>query len=159
MENILEIKDLSIQYRADKRIVEAVNKLNFTLKKGESLASGRRDRRRKNNNGAWHYGADPQSPGHGYGRRDSVFEGEDLLKLNKKKLREVRGKKISMIFQDPMTSLNPVMTVGDQIAESIRIHEKCSKAQAAAKADRKTGNGRDSGRTLWGISASVFPAV
>ena len=136
MENILEIKDLSIQYRADKRIVEAVNKLNFTLKKGESLGLVGETGAGKTTTALGIMGLIPNPPGM-VTEGEILFEGEDLLKLNKKKLREVRGKKISMIFQDPMTSLNPVMTVGDQIAESIRIHEKCSKAQAAAKATER----------------------
>ncbi len=133
MENILEIKDLTIQYHADKRIVEAVNKLNLTLKKGESLGLVGETGAGKTTTALGIMGLIPNPPGKVVDG-EILFEGEDLLKLNKKKLREVRGKKISMIFQDPMTSLNPVVTVGDQIAESIRIHEKCSKAQAVVKA-------------------------
>lgn len=133
MENILEIKDLTIQYHADKRVVEAVNKLNLTLAKGESLGLVGETGAGKTTTALGIMGLIPNPPGI-ITEGEIVFEGEDLLKLNKKKMREVRGKKISMIFQDPMTSLNPVMTVGDQIAESIRIHEKCSKAEAARKA-------------------------
>ena len=133
MENILEIKDLTIQYHADNRIVEAVNKLNLTLGKGESLGLVGETGAGKTTTALGIMGLIPNPPGI-ITEGEIVFEGQDLLKLNKKKMREVRGKKISMIFQDPMTSLNPVMTVGDQIAESIRIHEKCSKAEAAAKA-------------------------
>ena len=133
MENILEIKDLTIQYHADKRIVEAVNKLNLTLKKGESLGLVGETGAGKTTTALGIMGLIPNPPGKVVDG-EILFEGEDLLKLNKKKLREVRGKKISMIFQDPMTSLNPVVTVGNQIAESIRIHEKCSKAQAVVKA-------------------------
>lgn len=133
MENILEIRDLTIQYHADKRIVEAVNKLNLTLKKGESLGLVGETGAGKTTTALGIMGLIPNPPGKVVDG-EILFEGEDLLKLNKKKLREVRGKKISMIFQDPMTSLNPVVTVGDQIAESIRIHEKCSKAQAVVKA-------------------------
>ena len=133
MENILEIKDLTIQYHADNRIVEAVNKLNMTLGKGESLGLVGETGAGKTTTALGIMGLIPNPPGI-ITEGEIVFEGQELLKLNKKKMREVRGKKISMIFQDPMTSLNPVMTVGDQIAESIRIHEKCSKAEAAAKA-------------------------
>ena len=133
MENILEIKDLTIQYHADNRVVEAVNKLNLTLAKGESLGLVGETGAGKTTTALGIMGLIPNPPGV-IKEGEVIFEGEDLLKLNKKKMREVRGKKISMIFQDPMTSLNPVMTVGDQIAESIRIHEKCSKAEAAKKA-------------------------
>ena len=133
MENILEIKDLTIQYHADRRVVEAVNNLSLTLKKGESLGLVGETGAGKTTTALGIMGLIPNPPGM-ITEGEIVFEGQDLLKLNKKKMREVRGKKISMIFQDPMTSLNPVMTVGDQIAESIRIHEKCSKAEAAKKA-------------------------
>lgn len=133
MGNILEIKNLTIQYRADNRVVEAVNKLNLTLEKGESLGLVGETGAGKTTTALGIMGLIPNPPGI-VTEGEILFEGENLLKLNKKKIREVRGKKISMIFQDPMTSLNPVVTVGDQIAESIRIHEKCSKAEAAAKA-------------------------
>ena len=62
------------------------------------------------------------------------FEGEDLLKKSEKEMRSVRGRKIGMIFQDPMSALNPVKYVGDQIAEVIRLHRRCSKAEAEVKA-------------------------
>lgn len=133
MGNILEIKNLTIQYRADNRVVEAVNNLNLTLEKGESLGLVGETGAGKTTTALGIMGLIPNPPGI-VTEGEIFFEGTDLLKLNKKKIREVRGKKISMIFQDPMTSLNPVVTVGDQIAESIRIHEKCSKAEAAAKA-------------------------
>src|SRR5690606_29792061 len=63
-----------------------------------------------------------------------IFEGEDLLKKSASELRKIRGNKISMIFQDPMTSLNPVMTVGDQIGEVIRLHQKVNAKEAWEKA-------------------------
>ena len=133
MENILEIKDLTIQYRADNRILEAVNQLNLTLGKGESLGLVGETGAGKTTTALGIMGLIPDPPGIVTGG-EIIFEGEDLLKQNKKRMRSIRGKKISMIFQDPMTSLNPVMTVGSQIAESIRIHERCSKAEAATKA-------------------------
>ena len=63
-----------------------------------------------------------------------VLDGQDLLKLPEKEMRGIRGKKISMIFQDPMTALNPLMTVGDQIAEVVSLHEHCSKKESMNKA-------------------------
>ena len=133
MENILEIKDLTIQFRADGRVVEAVNNLNLTIGRGESLGLVGETGAGKTTTALGIMGLIPSPPGVVAGG-EIFFEGEDLLKMNKHKIRSVRGKKISMIFQDPMTSLNPVVTVGDQIAESIRIHEKLSRAEAAAKA-------------------------
>ena len=63
-----------------------------------------------------------------------IFEGRDLLKLSEQEMRKIRGNEISMIFQDPMTALNPVFTVGDQIAEAIRLHQKASKKEAMQRA-------------------------
>lgn len=62
-----------------------------------------------------------------------LFEGQDLLKISRHQMQAIRGNRISMIFQDPMTSLNPLLTIGDQISESYRQHEKCTKAEAKAK--------------------------
>ena len=70
------------------------------------------------------------------------MDGEDIVKLTKEQQRKLRGKKISMIFQEPMTSLNPVMKIGDQVAECVLQHEKISKKEALKKAEdmlRKTG--------------------
>ena len=75
----------------------------------------------------------PDPPGEVVGG-SIVFDGQDLLKLPEKQMREIRGGKISKNFQDPMTSLNPVMTVGDQIAEVVLLHNKMSKAQAKKRA-------------------------
>lgn len=133
MNNILEIKDLTIQYKTGNRTVEAVNNLNLTLVRGESLGLVGETGAGKTTTALGIMGLIPNPPGKVVSG-EIVFEGEDLLKLNKNKLRGVRGKKISMVFQDPMTSLNPVVTVGDQIAESIKIHEKISRAEATIKA-------------------------
>lgn len=133
MDNIIEIRNLTIQYKTDERIVEAVNRLNLTLAHGESLGLVGETGAGKTTTALGIMGLIPDPPGI-VTEGEIIFEGEDLLKMSKSKLRTVRGKKISMIFQDPMTSLNPVVSVGDQIAESIRIHEKLSRADAAVKA-------------------------
>lgn len=133
MENILEIKDLTIQYRADNRVVEAVNKLNLTLGKGESLGLVGETGAGKTTTALGIMGLIPDPPGIVTGG-EIIFEGEDLLKLNKKKMRAIRGKKISMIFQDPMTSLNPYLTIGEQVAEPLVIHEGAGKKEARTRA-------------------------
>jgi peptide/nickel transport system ATP-binding protein len=133
MDNIIEIKNLTIKYKTDERTVEAVNGLNLTLARGESLGLVGETGAGKTTTALGIMGLIPDPPGI-VTEGEIIFEGEDLLKISKHKLRAVRGKKISMIFQDPMTSLNPVVTVGDQIAESIRIHEKLSRANATIKA-------------------------
>lgn len=133
MDNVIEIKDLSIQYATDEGIVKAVNHLNLQLARGETLGLVGETGAGKTTTALGIMGLIPDPPGVITGG-EILFEGTDLLKLSKQKLRAIRGNKISMIFQDPMTSLNPVVTVGDQIAESIRIHEKLSRADAALKA-------------------------
>ena len=133
MDNIIEIKNFTVQYKTDERTVEAVNRLNLTLARGESLGLVGETGAGKTTTALGIMGLIPDPPGI-VTEGEIIFEGEDLLKMSKNKIRTVRGKKISMIFQDPMTSLNPVVTVGDQIAESIRIHEKLSRADATIKA-------------------------
>lgn len=133
MDNVIEIKDLSIQYATDEGIVKAVNHLNLQLARGETLGLVGETGAGKTTTALGIMGLIPDPPGVITGG-EILFEGTDLLKLSKQRLRTIRGNKISMIFQDPMTSLNPVVTVGDQIAESIRIHEKLSRAEAALKA-------------------------
>lgn len=133
MDNIIEIRNLTIQYKTEDKIVEAVNNLNLTLACGETLGLVGETGAGKTTTALGIMGLIPDPPGKVI-NGEIIFEGEDLLKFNKRKLRSIRGKKISMIFQDPMTSLNPVITIGDQIAESIRIHEKLSAKEATLKA-------------------------
>ncbi len=132
-DKLLEIQDLTIEYRVDKRVVQAVNGLNLSVNRGESIGLVGETGAGKTTTALGIMQLIPSPPGEIKSGR-ILFEGEDLLKLNKRKMRSIRSEKIAMIFQDPMTSLNPVVTVGDQIAESFRIHEKLSKAQAALKA-------------------------
>ncbi len=133
MDNILEIKGLTIHYKSDNGTVKAVNDLSLTLGRGESLGLVGETGAGKTTTALGILDLVPNPPGE-IKAGQVIFNGEDLRKLNKRNYRSIRGKKISMIFQDPMTSLNPVMTVGDQITESIRIHEKCSRAKASERA-------------------------
>lgn len=121
-DNILEIKNLHVSFNTYNGKVQAVRGVNIALKKGETLAivgesgSGKSVTVRSvmqllaNNTN--------------YDQGEIFFEGEDLLLKSDKEMQSIRGQKIAMIFQDPMTSLNPVMKIGDQIAESIRLHQK-----------------------------------
>ncbi len=133
MSDILSIKDLTIQYVADDRVVQAVNNLTLTLQKGESLGLVGETGAGKTTTALGIMGLIPNPPGK-IVSGEILLNGEDLLKKNKREMRKIRGDQVSMIFQDPMTSLNPVVTVGDQIAESFKIHEKLSKVAAAKKA-------------------------
>lgn len=132
-EQILSIRDLSVHYVKDRSIVKAVNNLSFDLKVGETLGLVGETGAGKTTTALSIMNLIPNPPGkivHG----EIFFEGKDVLKCSKSELRKIRGREISMIFQDPMTSLNPVMTVGDQIAEVVRLHRQCSRAEAAVRA-------------------------
>lgn len=131
--NLLEIKQLTIQYKTDNGLVHAVNDLSLSLKKGESLGLVGETGAGKTTTALGIMNLVPDPPGI-IVDGEIQFEGRDLLKLNKHDMRKIRGEKISMVFQDPMTSLNPVMTVGKQIAESVRIHEALSRKKAEQRA-------------------------
>lgn len=131
--DLLSIEDLSIVYEADGEVTHAVSGLNFTLKKGETLGLIGETGAGKTTTALGIMQLVPNPPGRIINGK-VVYEGEDLLEKSEEQMRKIRGNKISMIFQDPMTSLNPVMTVGDQIAEVILIHEDVNKEQSIVKA-------------------------
>lgn len=133
MENLIEIRDLSVQFASGKRIVRAVNQVNLSLQKGETLGLVGETGAGKTTTALSIMNLVPKPAGRITGGQ-ILFEGEDLLQKSQQEMRHIRGNKISMIFQDPMTSLNPVFTVGDQIAESLHLHTKLSNMQAVAKA-------------------------
>jgi peptide/nickel transport system ATP-binding protein len=131
-EPLLEVKNLTVHFPTDDGLVKAVDGVSFSLLPGETLGvvgesgSGKSvsfltvmgliDRERAQIDG------------------EIIFQGQDLLTLPSDEMRTVRGEKISMIFQDPMTSLHPYYKVGDQIAEAVRVHQKVSKQEAHQQA-------------------------
>ena len=119
--NILEIKNLSIQYHTDLETVYAVNGISFDLSNGETLGLVGETGAGKTSSALGILGLLPKRTAR-VTEGEVLFEGRDLLKLSEKEMLEVRGVKISMIFQDPMTALNPVLAVGSQIAEAIELH-------------------------------------
>ena len=121
-ENILEIKDLVVEYVTRDETVHAVNNVSLTLKKGATLGLVGETGAGKTTIARTILGILPVPPAE-IRQGQIIFDGEDLLAMDEAKMRTVRGRRISMIFQDPMTALNPVMTVGDQIREVIEIHE------------------------------------
>lgn len=121
-EKLLEIKDLAVQYETDVGVVKAVNGINLSLNKGQSLGLVGETGAGKTTTALSILRLLPDPPAHIVG--GSIhFDGQDVLAMDKDALRKYRGKKVSMIFQDPMTSLNPVMTIGKQVMESLQIHE------------------------------------
>ena len=133
MDKFLSIRDLTIHYASGKRTVRAVNGISFDIEKGKTLGLGGETGAGKTTTALGILNLIPKPPGK-IVSGEIIFEGEDLLKKSKKEMRKIRGNKISMIFQDPMTSLDPVVTVGDQIAEVIRLHQATSRKEAQQKA-------------------------
>lgn len=131
--NLLEIKDLAIHYVTEEGTVRAVEDMNLEVGKGETLGLVGETGAGKTTTALGIMQLVPDPPGK-IVNGEILFEGEDLLKKNKNDLRKIRGNKISMIFQDPMTSLNPVLTVGDQIAEVVKLHQNLNAKEAEEKA-------------------------
>lgn len=129
----LQIRNLFVQYTVESVIIEAVNGINLTLCEGETLGLVGETGAGKTTTALSIMGLIPDPPGR-IVSGEILFHGNDLLKKSEKEMRKIRGKDIAMIFQDPMTSLNPVLTVGDQVMEVIILHAKISKAEATIKA-------------------------
>ena len=133
MSNILEIKNLTIHNVTDDEVVKAVNDISITLEEGESLGLVGETGAGTTTTAMGVLGLVPDPPGKIISG-EVIYKGKDLLKLSDAEMRKIRGHEISMIFQDPMTALNPVLTVGDQIMEVIRLNQKVSKAEALKRA-------------------------
>lgn len=130
---ILEVKDLKINFKTYAGLVHAVRGVNFDLKEGETLAIVGESGSGKSVTSNALMKLIPQPPGI-YESGQILFNGRDLIPLSDKEMAKVRGNEIAMIFQDPMTSLNPTMKVGRQITEVILQHKKVSKAEAKKRA-------------------------
>jgi oligopeptide transport system ATP-binding protein len=117
----LSIKDLTVEFWTEDGIVHAVTDVSYDLEPGETLGIVGESGSGKSVSVLTMLGLIPQPPGKVV-RGQALYGGRDLLKLPKKQLRDIRGGDIAMIFQDPMTSLNPVFSIGDQIAEAIEAH-------------------------------------
>lgn len=135
-EKILDIRNLKVSFQTYAGISHAVRGVDFHLSRGETLAIVGESGCGKTVTAKAIMGLLPESNAM-VNREEGakiLFHGEDLLEYDEKRMVAVRGKKISMIFQDPMTSLNPTMKIGDQIMESMLIHERITKEEAAKKA-------------------------
>ncbi len=131
MSELLEIKNLKVDLMSTRGIVRALSQVDLTIRKGEILGLVGESGCGKSMTSKAVMGLLPTKRSRVSG--EILFQGEDLLKLPKKRLQALRGNRISLIFQDPMTSLNPLMTVGQQLGEVFRLHEKCSKQEAREK--------------------------
>jgi len=131
--SLLEIKDLVIEYVTDKETVHAVNGIDLKLEEGETLGLVGETGAGKTTTALGILGLVPNPPGK-IVSGEIWFEDEELTAMSSRNLRKIRGNKISMIFQDPMTALNPILPVGQQIAEGFRLHSNCSKMEATQRA-------------------------
>ncbi len=132
-ETILSVRNLQTHFKTDDGIVKAVDGVSFDVRKGETLGIVGESGSGKSVTNLSIMRLIPSPPGKIAGG-EVWFEGEDLLKLPEQKLRQVRGNKISMIFQDPMTSLNPFLKVSTQLIETIQLHQGLGKKAAREQA-------------------------
>lgn len=132
-EKVLEINDLTISFHTFSGEVQAIRGINFELNKGETLAIVGESGSGKSVTTKSIMGLLPKSNSE-IKKGQILYDGKDLTKLKESQLQKIRGKEISMVFQDPMTSLNPTMTVGKQIMEPIIKHQKASKHEAKKRA-------------------------
>ena len=132
-EKLLDIRDLSVEYHSNGKIVKAVSNLNLSLDKGETLGFVGETGAGKTTTALSVLRILPELPSRITGG-EIWFNGENLLLKSQKEMRQIRGKEISMIFQDPMTSLDPVATVGKQIEEMIGLHENLPKKELRERA-------------------------
>jgi oligopeptide/dipeptide ABC transporter ATP-binding protein len=131
-EPILSIRDLVVEFTTEDGVVKAVDGITYDLYPGETLGIVGESGSGKSVSTMSLLGLIPQPPGR-IVRGEAIFQGKDLLKVSKKELRRIRGNDLAMVFQDPMTSLNPVLKIGFQIAEAIKAHDSSVKDDAAKK--------------------------
>ncbi|NWO19256.1 ABC transporter ATP-binding protein [Leptotrichia sp. oral taxon 223] len=130
---LLEVKDLSVSFNTYAGEVQALRKINFSVDRGETLAIVGESGSGKSVSVQTIMKLIPMPPGE-IKNGEILFEGEDLVKASPERMRQLRGGKIGMIFQDPMTSLNPTIKVGKQIMEGILIHKDVTKEEAKQQA-------------------------
>src|SRR5918997_1935441 len=126
---MLEVNNLKTHFRTQDGVVKAVDGVSFSLEAGETMGIVGESGSGKSVTALSIMQLNPKPPAE-YPEGEILFEDQNLLQTSDKRMQEIRGSDIAMIFQDPMTSLNPVFTVGNQIREAIRIHQNLSKSEA-----------------------------
>src|SRR5687767_1420593 len=146
---LLELRDLNIAFDTDRGQIRPVRDVSFSIFPGQTVALVGESGCGKSVTAMSILRLIPSPPGKVLAGR-VTFDGRDLLRLSEREMRSVRGGQIAMIFQEPMTSLNPVFTIGDQIAEAVKLHQRVTSRQAyeiAEQALRDVGI-NDPGRRL-----------
>src|SRR6478752_4144708 len=131
-ERLIEVKDLEVKFHTEDGVVNAVDGVSFELQRGQVLGIVGESGSGKSVTAMTLLGLTRDSNTSFGG--EVLYKGRNVLEMNEDELQDVRGNEMSMIFQDPMTSLNPVYTVGAQICEAIRVHERADKTQARKRA-------------------------
>lgn len=131
-ERLLEVKNLRTYFHAGKRIIKAVDGVDFTINKGETVALVGESGSGKSVTALSVMGLVPRPPAQIDGQ--ILFENTDIVHLNNHEMNKLRGYKMSMIFQEPMTSLNPVFTIGNQIKEPLQLHTQLKKHEIEERA-------------------------
>lgn len=129
----LSVRDLTVEYTAEGQVIHAVNGVSFDLKHGRTFGLVGETGAGKTSIAKAIMRILPDPPAK-IKSGEIYLDGEDLLKISEKEMRKIRGRKVSMIFQDPMTALNPIMKVGEQIAEVIKLHNDITWKEANARA-------------------------
>src|SRR5512136_661904 len=129
----LSVCDLNVIYTARKKIVHAVNGVSFDMQKGETLGLVGETGAGKTTIAKSILRILPDPPAKVLGGQ-ILLEGKDLMQVPEKEMLKIRGEKVAMVFQDPMTALNPLMTIGDQIIEGLKLHNDYNEVEAAQKA-------------------------
>ncbi|WP_066305445.1 ABC transporter ATP-binding protein [Bacillus sp. FJAT-29814] len=131
-QSILQINDLKVSFQSGKRLLPAVDGISFELKEGEILGIVGESGSGKSVTSLAAMGLIPSPPGK-IEKGEIIFEGKNLTHISEKEWRKIRGNQVSMIFQEPMTSLNPLFTIGNQLSEAIRLHTNLSKREAKVR--------------------------
>jgi oligopeptide/dipeptide ABC transporter ATP-binding protein len=133
MPPLLQVKDLRTYFYTEEGLVKAVDGVTYDVQEGETLALVGESGCGKSISALSLLKLIPIPPGR-IVSGEVLFEGDDLMKLNEDEIRKIRGNRIAMVFQEPMTSLNPVLTIGEQIAEAVILHQKLDKRAAWERA-------------------------
>ena len=133
MATLLEVKNLKTHFFTPDGVVKAVDGISYEIEEGEVVGIVGESGCGKSVGAMSIMRLIPQPPGR-IVDGEVLFEGEDLVNLDDNEMREIRGNKIAMVFQEPMTSLNPVLTIGRQLTETLELHQDMNKEQAAERA-------------------------